>query len=138
MDYPEKVNKIYRDAKGDSLAMNALEIMEVASKVPYPEHGDRWGQWGFDSKRLCLVFKDGLYEVNLEDMNTSAQMLDWIFQVSNKTWADRKDIGDLVQALEDLLHPQGNLCSGGIGGKPGTQFNATVFLKERLKVGIAI
>ena len=136
MDYPEKVKKIYNDAKGNKLAMNAAEILEVSLKTPYPEHGDRWGRWEFDAKRLCLVFQGiGGYEVDLEKMSTSAQMLDWIFQVSNKTWAERKDVGDLIQALEDLLQPQGTLCGGGTGGSLGKEFNPTNFLKERLKAG---
>jgi hypothetical protein len=134
MDYPEKVKKLWDEAKGAELAISGTRLMEIYATIPYPIHGDRWGKWEFDAKRLCLVFDGaGGYEVDLEEMTTSAQMLDWIFQVSNKAWAERKDVGDLIQALEDLLHPQGTLCSGGIGGQSGKEFNPTDYLKKHLK-----
>jgi hypothetical protein len=53
------------------------------------------------------------YEVDLEEMTTSAQMLDWIFQIRRKTWCTSEDAGDLLQLLDRLLHPQSSLCSGG-------------------------
>ncbi len=74
----------------------------------------RWGKWEFDPSIKVLRHDDAkYYEVDLEDMETSAAMLDWIFQLHGKTWCARHDIGDLVEALRDLLHPQGTLCSFG-------------------------
>ena len=53
------------------------------------------------------------YEVDLEECADSAQVLDWIFQIRGKAWADARTISDFLNALHDILHPQQNLCSGG-------------------------
>lgn len=80
----------------------------------------QWGVWRLENSRL-IHYGEGeghwsnRYSVNLEAMNTAAQMLDWIFQVSSKTWATREDVGNLIEALDDIFGPQGSLCSGGMG-----------------------
>lgn len=57
---------------------------------------------------------DGLaYYIDLERCLTSAQVLDWIFQVAAKSWADHGVLGGLISALDDILDPQANLCSFG-------------------------
>ncbi|MGW9541957.1 hypothetical protein ACWHA6_36340 [Streptomyces anthocyanicus] len=74
--------------------------------------------WTLDPERYVLEF-DG-YEVDLERMRTSAEALDWIFQVAGKAWASDKVIAGLIFAIEGLLHPQESLCSGG-GSKSMTE-----------------
>jgi len=82
----------------------------------------KWGNWRFDLRSKLLIISKALgdgpiqdiYEVALDECNFSAQILDWIAQVSNKTWASREDIGYLVMALDDLLGLQGAFCGGGI------------------------
>jgi len=127
MDYPEKVKQLHEQAQAGHTSMTLSEMSKV--NVPYPEHGDRWGKWEFDAKRLCLVFDDGRYEIDLEKITSSAPMLDWIFQVNMKAWASRKDVGDLIEAFDDLLRPQANLCSMGTD----RQLDATKFLKEHIR-----
>jgi len=81
----------------------------------------KWGNWRFDLRHKLLIISktlgDGpiqdIYEVDLDECNSSAQILDWIAQVSDKTWASREDIGYLVMALDDLLGLQGAFCGGG-------------------------
>jgi hypothetical protein len=127
MDYPEKEQQAYDKVKDEhGIAIHRAE-------VPYPVHGDRWGHWEFDAERLVLMYEHGRheYEVDLEDMTTSAGMLDWIFQVNTKGWASREEIGDLVQALDDLLRPQANLCSGGMDKK----FHPAKYIREHLRTG---
>lgn len=34
-------------------------------------------------------------------------------QVAGKSWADNRVLAGLVRALDDVLYPQANLCSGG-------------------------
>lgn len=53
------------------------------------------------------------YEVDLEWCRTSAEVLDWIAQIAAKNWAGDATVAGLVRALEDVLDPQANLCSGG-------------------------
>jgi hypothetical protein len=97
-------------------------------------HGRRWNNWTLDAERLCLVYDAwpeergngsgrtvgvapyvgyfGAYEVDLETIRDSAAMLDWIFQVSKKSWADARVTKDLLNALDSIFHAQANLCSG--------------------------
>lgn len=70
-----------------------------------------WGGWTLDEKRLVLEYDQ--YEVDLERSLTGAQVCDWIFQVAHKNWATPEVTAGLVRALDDLLQPQANLCSGG-------------------------
>jgi len=90
---------------------------------PPPSDGDCWGPWKYhrDIFTLCYAPRDHHwgYEIDLERCSTSAEMLDWIFQVSNKVeWCvNREDIGQLIQALQDLMCPQATLCSFGTNNK---------------------
>jgi hypothetical protein len=86
-----------------------------------------YGPWKFDARKLTLTHIKEDYEVNVTDMTNSAKMLDWIFQVSNKAWCSREDAGHLLDALDNLLDPQANLCSFG-ENKP---FNPTQHLKKK-------
>jgi hypothetical protein len=54
------------------------------------------------------------YQVDLDRCNTSAEVLDWIIQVSKKTWATREVIADLVLMLDRCLDLQANICSMGV------------------------
>jgi len=82
----------------------------------------QWGYWKYNPNNLTLeIAKKGAYPksnpyyVDLEQCNTSAEMLDWIFQLKNKTWCSDKDIADLLRAFDDLMDTvQGKVCSGGI------------------------
>jgi hypothetical protein len=72
----------------------------------------KWGKWNLEKENFTLNHKNG-YEIDLEELDTSAEVLDWICQVADKEWADEKCIADLVKAFIDILDPQANLCSGG-------------------------
>jgi hypothetical protein len=50
---------------------------------------------------------------DVERFTSSAAVLDAIMQVAGKSWADDARLAGLVHALDDILHPQANLCSGG-------------------------
>jgi len=106
----------------------AKELMEM----PDPEgglfHGRRWGGWMLDAKRHVLVLiKDG-YEIDLETIDSSAEMLDWIFQV--RRWTTPEEMADLLKAFRDIFHPQANLCSCGADLRIE---NPTDFLQRRIK-----
>lgn len=85
--------------------------LKLTHGIPYAN----WGSWLYDHSNFTLTWHDpeGEYEIDLETITTSAEMLDWIFQVQGKGWMTAKGLADLLQAFEDLLHPQSNLCSGG-------------------------
>ena len=71
-----------------------------------------WNKWHL-TKGLELhypAYSGGSYPIDIERFTSSAAVLDMIMQVAKKAWAT--DAG-LVRALDDLLQPQGTLCSGG-------------------------
>lgn len=72
-----------------------------------------YGPWRFKKDLILHHTKTG-YEIDLNECNTSAEILDWIFQVAGKSWATDKTIADLIRALEDLIDPQQNICSWGV------------------------
>jgi hypothetical protein len=62
--------------------------------------------------------RSGFYEIDLEDMRTSAETLDWIFQVAMKSWATPDIVASLITAIDELIAPQANLCSCGVERGP--------------------
>jgi hypothetical protein len=69
-----------------------------------------YGPWTFNRKNLTLTHENG-YEIDVETWTTSAQVLDWIFQIHAKGWEDAAPA--LLDAMEDIIDPQANLCSFG-------------------------
>lgn len=85
----------------------------------------RWGRWHLE-KDLVLAHKEPRYYIDLETMNSSAEMLDMIFQVNKKSWRKPSDISNLIQAFDDILDPQAHLCSYGTNRK----FDASSYLRR--------
>ena len=101
----------------------------------------QWGYWIFRSSNLVLELQNKrggwAYEVDLERINSTAQMLDWIFQLNHKNRLgdsiygnENHDlIGDLIQALDDIFSPQANCCSCG----KEKEFSGSKLAKEYAK-----
>lgn len=73
-----------------------------------------WGRWTLKPSTCVLTWRDDdrrWYEIDLDRCLTSSQVLDWIMQVNAKSLD--MDIAGLVNALDDVLNPQHNLCSFG-------------------------
>lgn len=86
-----------------------------------PRDGRFYGPWRFQALNLTLELDlDGnwIYEIDLEKCTTSASCLDWIMQINGKSWADAAVVAGLVEALDELLHPQATLCSSGVERGP--------------------
>lgn len=83
---------------------------ELAAAPP-PAPRLSWGDWRFDPIGHTLAC-DG-YEIDLEEIKSSAAILDWLFQVAGKSWATPQVLADLVEALDEVLDPQANFCSDG-------------------------
>lgn len=86
------------------------ELLTELSRPPCVQ----WGQWRFDPAALVLRHEETDYEIDLETCTSSASVLDWIFQIHGKTWMTDADRGDLLRAMNVILHPQATLCSGGM------------------------
>lgn len=54
------------------------------------------------------------YWIPVGQLRTSAQVLDWVVQISQKNWATDACLGGLVLALDAILNLQANFCGSGI------------------------
>ena len=86
-------------------------------RLPTPEEWaracrvkDRWGPWKF-ADNLVLINDDD-YDIDLEKINSCAEMLDWIFQMQKKR-QDLYCVKSFVDALTDIFLPQRYCCSWG-------------------------
>ena len=67
-----------------------------------------WGNWTLNTNNACLEYvdpRDGamIYQIAVDEMKNSANILDWLFQVEEKTWASSEDLGNLVTAVSEIL-----------------------------------
>jgi hypothetical protein len=100
-----------------------IEFRPLGEMVQEAEAGARdrirngWGNWHFDPGSLQLIYKEAgrseAYWIDLEEMHGPGRVLDWIVQLSHKTWHTPQDLSDLVRALDDLFYLQANVCSHG-------------------------
>jgi hypothetical protein len=88
----------------------------------------RWGRWRWNKRKDTLDFwydgeNEPRYWIELDSARySSAECLDWIFQVSRKGWMTNEDRGNMLQAIQNVINPQVNLCSWGIErGQTGTK-----------------
>jgi hypothetical protein len=100
----------------------AAGVVPLAEDMSVFKNYGSWGPWHLDEDLLVLWTEAGgyRYEIDLEECDSSAQVLDWICQIAGKTWggseaAHNHIVGGLVNALIGVLHPQANLCSSGRG-----------------------
>jgi hypothetical protein len=85
----------------------------------------QWGNWRFDAKHFVVAHRTSGYWIDLASCTTSAQVLDWITQVRGKTWSKAQDVIDLIEALDDILGLQANICSNGRSKKISPRQTAT-------------
>lgn len=87
--------------------MNGEDLARIAVKKR-----TRWGNWRLSKRTLMHV--PTRYWVDLDSMITSAACLDWIMQLTAKTWMSPQDKVDLIEAIRATVNPQAHLCSWGI------------------------
>ena len=76
----------------------------------------RWGEWQLRPRFGDLFCKRYYYSIPLDRCLGAAQILDWIAQISHKSWATDAILADLVRALDDIIDLQENVC--GLGREP--------------------
>lgn len=100
-----------------------------------------WGCWRLDKETNTLVMQkslcpgeesNDLYKIDLERCNTSAAILDFIVQMSQKMWITREDLGYLVEAFDDLFTLQVNFCGSEFEHSDGRSDYARRILENRL------
>ena len=86
-----------------------------------------FGRWTLNTENGCLEinFPGGVYQVPLEDLTTSARILDQIFQVSDKPWFTAGDVGDFARAIGSIFD------RGIVGGGINHPFDAKDILKTK-------
>ena len=73
-----------------------------------------WQRIGNPPSTLRYEIQPGAYyEVYLDEMQDLTEVLDWIVQVSHKSWASAAILGDLVKMIDDILRLQGSYCGSG-------------------------
>jgi hypothetical protein len=94
-----------------------MPVQNTDSRIAERRRGEQWGPWHLDRAHRVLWTDAGryYYELDLDGCTSSAQVLDWICQIAGKLWGDTEVVAGLVYALDDVLHPQANLCSFGVG-----------------------
>lgn len=60
------------------------------------------GNWIFQPESLTLYNPDAMYEVDLEEMKTSADVLDWILQIASKA-GNEWDLEGFIESLEEAV-----------------------------------
>lgn len=92
----------------DTMNLKVTTLVELQKAHRWPQ---QWGPWRF-ADNLVLINDDG-YDIDLEQINSSAKMLDWMFQISHKARKDIYCVESLIEAFDDIFAPQHNCCSGG-------------------------
>jgi hypothetical protein len=96
-----------------------VTVKTAAEIMAMPAEPRQWGGWKLRKTTYELLYTPHpetayVYPVDLERFTTSAAVLDMIMQVALKTWATDACLAGLVRAINDILTPQGTLCSSGV------------------------
>ena len=86
--YSAKVSAIFAKYQPKDSGPFKPVVWNIPEEVPLPTNGDWWDPWRYTTKALEIEYcdKDGKYKygVDLQRCNSSAEVLDWIFQVDDK------------------------------------------------------
>ena len=72
----------------------------------------KFGPWWLCKDTACLVHQNTYY-IPLRRVTHCAGMLDFIFQVQAKSWADPETMKGLIDGLQYCLRPQATMCGCG-------------------------
>lgn len=112
-------------------------MLTAIQKLRLPnQNNEKWGNWHLKTSNWTLIYaRNGgiLYEIDLEQIHTSAALLDWLFQLHAKRWMSNEDMRDLIEAFREIFDPQANLCSY----REQRKINAPQFLRQRYQETLA-
>lgn len=89
----------------------------------------------FDKQKEEIIFyeeKKKAYTIGIEQLNNSAEILDFIFQVAGKRWCKSRHIKEFVDCIEEIssiyfnTNAQGIIC-------PGGEFTHIDWIKKEVK-----
>jgi hypothetical protein len=93
----------------------------------------KWGDWTLSKDTHVLENKANGYGIPLDEIGSSAAMLDWIFQIQAKAWGDQKTMFELLRAFDDVLNPQACYCSGERDKRPDAEALVDAYIKSKAK-----
>lgn len=73
---------------------------------------ESWHGWHLESDIPALVFETSewhRYQIDLDRMRSSADVLFWIYQIHGKPWGVFAFLG-FLEAIYDVLDPQKTMC----------------------------
>jgi mRNA-degrading endonuclease HigB of HigAB toxin-antitoxin module len=99
-----------------------------------------WGNWKLDIESLELVFQfeNIEYPIPLDRCNNSSQILDWIYQIYSKSWAEPQDVYALISAFNDIVRVQDQICCFGIDVALKNKFKMVTHIQEVITPFLAI
>jgi hypothetical protein len=123
---------LYRQNKKGLVALSCRGV-NLGKAGIYENARAIWGVWYLNIEQLTLQHIRGLYEIDLEGIDSTATMLDWIFQLSHKSARlyGKTVVKDLIDAFDDIFRPQKNCCSFGAEKKFVGAELARQFVDER-------
>ncbi len=111
--------------------LNKMDLFALKEKKL--THGDKWGSWTYDAKKLELVYGwRRRYGIRLEECGTPGGLLIWLYQLLGKRWLSDESLRDLLNALDDILQVRSNLVDSSIGDKKQYPSKSIGDMKEHL------
>jgi hypothetical protein len=111
----ERREKLFRRSEPATVKDQGMfSLAEPEIKVGY-----WWGPWKLGARNALFCYDpegltdNPLHWIDLERMASSAQVLETIFEASEKPWATAEVLSNLLWALEDILDPRRNICADG-------------------------
>lgn len=91
-----------------------LSIRDIRSIDDFAQEGiTKDNEWVYRKNRT-IEHRKRKYYVDLDRCESSAAVLDWIFQIFAKRWCTPKTLHDLMLHLRERVNPQATLCSWGM------------------------
>jgi len=100
-NYRQALTDHFTKHLSDELFHSIDEIMNVPDFIP--KHNDTWGNWIYNEHYFFLYHKETNYEVDIERIITTENIIDWLRQINDKQWASTDDIGNLFRAIHDIF-----------------------------------
>lgn len=115
----ERGYQYYHSIESKGFGGTLDELQKFCDKYyPQVKKGDTWGNWKLVGDFLCYRRKGmGEYAICLRELDSSAEFLDWIYQLKKKGWTTPDDIWNLLHALDEIFNVQGSVCSSGCDRK---------------------
>lgn len=95
------------------------EMLEDVKTKHHNKLSNGIGHWKVDKNGsiYCTHPDSGEYWTNIERLQDSGAILDFIAQVSQKQWASPAIIGELVLIIDEVISLQGSVCGNGVNKK---------------------